>query len=478
MPNKNQKFYVRTPEVTDKDGTFVRLFAETGESFLVDKKTLNAMENSVVIKTDTSTLNIQETGTYEVLKLKLPEMCAETMAWIWLTQPRYRPKDTIKGFLIIRERLNAYASAFRCRSDEGTLRLKTTGGKIIIARPISLKDVVTAFELPTTEHLETGDYTIQITSGKDAELATFPIEIAQFEKKQLFIQTSSPSWAMRGDPVNVNVTVSYFHGEPLRNGSVECSIVQCSGSTDVESTFTDHQTKLLTDGHCTFTFADLPVGEYSSTLTVTDADDHTETQNQCFTIADSPLSLQMILPNHLLRTKIPITFTLRAKDPIQSPIVDHPVRVTWEFLGKMTTAITESETYFTDAKGEIELKKNFDWEGTYKYRIETEERGQTISVVDSIVIERIVQGDFTIKNKLTNDKIHGRTSIKGTITIDGHEDTVKGIKYGYLDLITDRIVETKRIKLRGKETKYTLDGVVDFYGAFAVDFYINTKTQA
>ena len=119
------KMYLRVPEYTDKEGTYTRLFTSGGKSIALPEELLqNLNDGSTVIKVTNDTLYIDHVGHDDALTIKLPELPSETLCWIWLCQPKYRPGDTIKGFIVVRERLNMQSTALRKSNQRGTIALE------------------------------------------------------------------------------------------------------------------------------------------------------------------------------------------------------------------------------------------------------------------------------------------------------------------------------------------------------------------
>lgn len=459
------KFYMRIPKCTDDDGTYARLLFPAAATVELTDRDIQLLHNSAVVKVTQTEVEFRVKSTGEHLHIKLPTLPIDTLVWVWMSQPRYKPGDKITGFVVIRDRINKYMTAIRRSKQTGHIRLVDEQGVVILTKPMDFAPMVTLFEFPTTEHHATGKYSVQLITNPSNKLASFDVELAHFEKKELVVQLASPSWINIGDVADVRVSASYYHGDPVRDGSATISY----GTTT--------QTYPLYQGFVKIPIEALPLGNHTISVTVTSGA-YTETKFTQIIVADRPAIIKCYNPPKPAQTQIPVKLAFTITDPASKPIPHHPIVIKWQMIGKLETKALDDHTQiiYSDDHGMAALTKTFAIAGTYEYTASTEIHHETVSVVDKLVIDRIVQGYFTIEHTLDRDTIADGDPITGHITLRGHDDTIPHITTAFVDLITDRIVETKRITLTDNKGQYTFAGVADFYGTFAVDFYIPTNT--
>ena len=460
------KMYLRVPEYTDKEGTYTRLFTSGGKSIALPEELLqNLNDGSTVIKVTNDTLYIDHVGHDDALTIKLPELPSETLCWIWLCQPKYRPGDTIKGFIVVRERLNMQSTALRKSNQRGTIALEGNDA-IVLARPLDFEKMVSIFEFETSKHLQNGDYKIEVKDENKSLVGSLEFNISQFEKKDFVIQIEAPSWVKEGEEIKIVLSGSYYHGEFVKKGEISLKYGEEVRKEKIDSRKT------------TFIIENLPVGSQSFTLEMSDEHGTTEEKEVVVVVAETS-ALIKINEIEKARTHLPIKFNLLVTNPTGIPLPKQVVTIRWDILGKMATKQLEekTKTLFTDENGMIKFEEVFLLNGLYKYTIRVELRGEVIAISEKILVERTIQGYFELENKLEKDRFTEGEEISGEISLIGHKTTINNIKYGYLDLISDRIVETMRIKLKKGKAKYTFDGISNFYGTIAVDFYVNTHIQ-
>ena len=75
-----EKMYVRIPQYTDNEGTFVRLFAEGGKIIELPDNVLSLLNKSAVLRVTNQELEIKLRDTTERLKIKLPNRFSQK--WI------------------------------------------------------------------------------------------------------------------------------------------------------------------------------------------------------------------------------------------------------------------------------------------------------------------------------------------------------------------------------------------------------------
>lgn len=465
------KFYVRVPKCTDADGTYARVLFPTNATVEITDRDIQILNNSAVMvvtqsKDENVEMELKVKSTGEHLKIKLPNIPTETLTWVWLSQPRYKPGDTIKGFVVIRDRVNKYMTALRKNQKTGFLALRTSLGTTKHMTPINFESMVIPFEIPTKEQFDTGNYTIVILDDTKKDLATIDIELAHFQKKEVAVQIAAPSWIQTDDVVEVLVTASYYHGDPILDGTATLYIDEQK-----------HSDQVFTDGCVNFLLDNLKVGTHKLSVNVSTGT-FTEKKAIDLVVSDVVGIIKTYKHDKIYHTQMPVTIPISIRDPMDAPIPNQPVVIKWRFLGKLNPRDLPDQTVikYTDSYGKIDLIKTFDLDGEYEYTITTDLGHETVTATNTLHVARIVQGYFKIDHQLETTNVKEGEIIHGKITLRGHTDTVSKITFGFADLITDRIVETKRIELVNGEAKYTFNGVTNFYGTFAVDFYIPTTS--
>ncbi|MFX1532848.1 MAG: alpha-2-macroglobulin family protein [Promethearchaeota archaeon] len=463
-----KKIYLRTPEFTDREGTYVRVFLPELTSFLVDNKSTGLIDNSTVLKLFNKRIEMRNEN--EILTLELPPMPKSVLAWVWTVQPKYRPGDTIKGFTVIRERLNPYIMALRKSQASGMIRLIFKESKEVIkAVPIDFSKMVSEFTLETSEYMKTGTFAVETVDQNGKVLGSTEIEIIRFEKKELILQVDVPSWILLGDSAIISVKGQYFHGAPIEKGTV---VLEYPERPPI--------TRSLENGSSTITLEELTEGLHSFSIKLEDEQGRSDTLDCQIRVAPQSANLRIILPDKKLFSSLPFSIRARLETPDGLPINNCPIEVNWRYIGKLQTKdLTDrSKELFTDINGYIEFAETLPHAGSYNLEIKAAYNNETISAVKPLSLERLVEGHLFIENKLDKAAFSEGEKVTGKICIFGHPETVKKVEYGYLDLISDRIIETRRIDIKSpEEIAYEFEGIVDFYGPICVEFYVSNTIQ-
>ncbi|MFX1255320.1 MAG: alpha-2-macroglobulin family protein [Promethearchaeota archaeon] len=463
-----KKIYLRTPEFTDREGTYVRVFLPELTSFLVDNKSTGLIDSSTVLKLFNKRIEMRNEN--EILTLELPPMPTSVLAWVWTVQPKYRPGDTIKGFTVIRERLNPYIMALRKARASGMIRLISKESKEVIkAIPLDFSKMVSEFTLETSEYMKTGTFAVETVDQNGKVLGSTEIEIIRFEKKELILHVDVPSWILLGDDAIISVKGQYFHGAPIEKGTV---VLEYPDRPAI--------TQSLEGASSIITLEELNEGLHSFSIKLEDEQGRSDTVDCQIRVATQSANLRIILPDKQLFSNLPFSIRARLETPDGLPINNCPIEVNWRHIGKLQTKdLTErSKELFTDINGYIEFAETLPHAGSYNLEIKSAYNNETISAVKSLSLERLVEGHLFIENKLDKAAFSEGEKVTGKIKIFGHPETVKKVKYGYLDLISDRIIETRRIDIKNPdEIVYEFEGIVDFYGPICVEFYVSNTIQ-
>ncbi|MFX0091289.1 MAG: alpha-2-macroglobulin family protein [Candidatus Hodarchaeota archaeon] len=463
------KIYVRSPEYTDEEGTYARVFQAGSKNLLVNNKDTGLSNSSAVLKLTNKRIEIR--NGQETLSFKLDPMPKSVLAWVWTLQPKYRPGDKIRGFTVIRERLNPYIMALRKSQVSGMIRLINKDSKEVIkALPINFSKMVFDFTFETSEYMKTGRFAVETVDQNSKVLGTTDIEITRFEKKEILIQADVPRWILLGDDATITVKGQYFHGAQVEKGSVT---LELPGRIPI--------TQSLEKGTSTIILDNLTEGVHNFSLRLEDEQGRSDTVDCQIQVSTQSGHFKIILPEERLYSKLPFTVRVRLETPEGLPISNCPIEINWRYVGKLLPRDLPDLTKVlpTDINGYIEFSEVLEWTGSYILQINTIYNNETISAVESLSIERLVEGHLFIENKLDQSVFSEGEKITGKIQIKGHPETIKKVKYGFVDLISDRVLETKRIEIKNpKNISYEFEGIADFYGPICVEFYVNNTVQS
>lgn len=484
----HKKVYLRVPEHTDGDGTFGRVFHEGGTFRLNDKK-MKLEDGSAVVKipVQTPTILKPKRHDFEVLSLNLAPMPAAVVAWVWVVQPKFRPGDAIAGFVVVRDRLNPYMTAFRRSQQTGQVRLvNRDSGEVVKAKPVEFQPLACEFQLETSEYTPTGAHAVEVVDADGTVIGETTFEITRFEKKEMLVQAAVPAWVLAGDSATVQVEGRYFHGARVEAGNVTLEISGLDRPTITEP---------LEGGIASLEVDDLPVGEYTLELTLEDAEGRRDSLERRLVVADRPARLRAIRPEQPLYAGLPVHMQLRLETPVGVSLANQEVEVAWNRVGLLAESgqpsqssqpdqtdqldrAARGEPHVTDVNGYITLVETLEIPGTYELRARVRYKGEEIRLVEQLKLARLVQGQLLLHNTLNKPVFVEGEDISGRIRVTGHPATLAKVAYGYVDLVTDRVVETVRVPLDADhECSYQFTGVADFYGPVAVDFYLNSNTQ-
>jgi hypothetical protein len=468
------KIFARLPKFSNGDG-YTRLFMET-PGIEIDGKMIPVLDGSTAIELQNKKLEF--TSSTEKLVIDVPKMnmTVKELAWVYVPQPRYKPGSIIKGFIVARERLNPYVMAMRkSSSSSGQVRLVRDNGDVIVAIPVDLTGIVTGFEIDLSEKIfmKTGHFSIDVLNDDGSVIGNTKVEIVHFEKKELLLSVDAPSWIFEGDDVEITVKGTYFHGDAVKNALVSIERKDSGQVIEIKrlegkdhATFKVSRDNISPDkigkDRCQFFEAKMidDQGREDSAVVMV-------------IVSDVIASFKVMLPEETVFSTLPMKATVKLESPDGLSIPFTPVQATWKRIGRMSTEKIERKVMKTDVNGCIEVEETFDHDGSYEFTVETEIKGNNVSATKMVPVKRFTQGDVFLRNKLEQKTCIEGSKIKGKIKVHAAPETTGKITSGYVDLITDKIVESRRIEIKDGEAEYEFNGVLDFWGTAAVDFYIN-----
>jgi hypothetical protein len=463
-----RKIFVRCPAYADGSGV-ARIFAAF-DDIVVNGKRVPILDGSKAIVLKDEKMELKNETEHVVLDIPSMHPARMPIAWIWVAQPRYKPGDDIKGFIVVRDRLAPYMAAIRKHYDEdGQVKIVNEQNSIIRARPIKLGNVVTAFEIPMDDlkHIDTGMYKIILVDKNSKELASTPVEIVQFEKKELSIVMEHPGWVLVGDDMNISVTAKHYHGSIVKHGTIVAKN-KATGKEVTSSIDPSGTTRLVLDGTD-------KNGTCKIEIRVEDENSRQEKKEIDIIVASEPCKFSIMFPAKPAYNTIPFTTCIKVETPDGVPLVNLPVATSWERIGKMETSTIDakSKTIETDEHGMVNVVESFDAEGTYQVSISASINGEKVEATKQFAINRITHDVIVFKNDIGKATYKDGEPIDGTISIMSAPETIEKITFGYIDLIADKIVESRRVDIKNGKVNYKFTGIVDFWGTASIDFYIN-----
>jgi hypothetical protein len=425
------------------------------------------IDGSVAIALQNKRMTIETVDEKLVIDVPSMQMPRSTVAWLWIAQSKYRPGDKIRGFIVARERLNPYVMALRrLPKAEGQVHLVDKGGSIVIARPFEYGGpVASSFEIDTSEkeHLDLGKCMVELVDKDGSKLASAPVEITDFKKKELSIVVDHPSWVLEGDDIELSISGKYYHGSNVLSGKVSISI---DGKEPDEL-------HLDESGVSTFTTTSGKKGAKTFKVTLVDKDGLQDETTIPVIIADKPAILSFIMPPPPVYSTVPFTVRVKAETPDGIPIPSMPIGMSLSRVSKMTgdRIPADKATVSTSVNGLATFKMTSKLDGSFELSAACSASGFDISAPSSLQVNRFLENDVVITNEADAATVKEGDPISGKIKIHGLPETIKKITSGFIDLVTDKIVESIRVEIVGGETKYSFKGITDFWGTAGIDFY-------
>lgn len=447
------KFYLRFPISTDEEGTNARILSESDGEIKIEEKTYDIVDQTGVVKLTNDQVNINSSVDHIIVTI--PKTKKDQIAWFWLSQTQYKPSDTIKGFLVVRERITASSSMLKRISKKGILTFGKKNARPIQSKEIDFENVVTKFEFivpPTT--LE-GDYVIELKDEEKILLQTIECPIFHYEKKKMDVEIILQKWAFKHDEVPLEVRTFTYGGEPLKKEVIveydDEKIVKHTEKGIAHFLIYPHSEKITIwiDGK-----------EFSKNLS----------------ISEKGIDIRMFTPSKMY-SQVLLDFDVTLEDPSRVPYSSIPVFSRWTRINKLGQKIQYQEHLKTsDREGKCTFQTEFDVDGMYEWEVGCEVDGIEHTAIRKIHVKRSLENFIQINHTLEKKKYIEGEEIKGSVKIKGDPASCKKISHCFVDLVTDRITETKKIELVNGKGKYVFNGVTDFYGTFAIDSYFRPSS--
>ena len=398
---------------------------------------------------------------------------AEELGTIWLPKNKYRPGDTIKGYIFLRKKPIKGSNVLELmKTDEKNaviLELIDTDKNTVKVIPIiKLDEPIIYFEVKIGKYLVTGDYSFQLKKGKKT-IHTIPFNVGHYDKPDIEVFINLPKWSLVGKDVKCNIQSKYYHGEPVTAGKV---ILSADGfEKDIDAKFSN--------GSIDITLPDLLPGNHSITAVVEDENDRKATSVSQINIVEEPLQIQ-ISKNPSSKPLIEdqqVDVNIKVVNPINLPISNKKVQC--KILNEKQEKILDQEEFFTDIHGFVTIPPLKFKQGSYLLTVLVQtDTGQFVSLTDQFLVRKPTEEDIWIQFTDIPNAVNPGDIIKGNLILKGPGIAKIITKEVYLDVISDRILDTKKfeltdIKLNEISIPITVDVPNGYYGDLEIEGYLN-----
>ncbi|MHA1984878.1 MAG: alpha-2-macroglobulin family protein, partial [Candidatus Hodarchaeales archaeon] len=483
------KFYTRIPKKLSEKGTIYRIFNGIENEIKIKQKSkeeetkfnLKKYESkSKYFEGSQNALDwiITEKGEKnewekEKISLKLKPFKAEELGAIWLPKNKYRPGDKVKGYIFLRKKPLKGSNVLKLITPDErnpvVLELVDSEKNTIKVIPITkLDQPIIYFEIEIGKYNETGDYNLQLKKGKK-NIHDLLFSVAHYDKPDIEIFINLPKWKLVGETIKCNIQSKYYHGEPVSTAKVTLS----------SEGFEEEIETVVTNGTVDITLPDLLTGIHSITATVEDENDRKATSKTQINIVEEPIQL-VLSTNPDTRPFIEnqsIEINVKAINPINIPISDKKVQC--KLVNEKQEDFLKQQVFITDNQGYVTISDVKLKQGNYVFSVLVQtDAGPFVSLVDQFFVRKPTEEDFWLQFVDIPNAVYPDETVNGKIVLIGPGIRNISTKEVYLDIITDRILDTKKYEL--KDTKLdeitipiTLEIPNDYHGELEIESYLN-----
>jgi hypothetical protein len=483
------KLYARIPKNLSEKGTLYRIFNGTENEIKIKQKIKEDLTNFNLKKNESKSKYFEgsqqtfdwiiadkkekDEWSKEKIALKMKPFKAEELGAIWLPKNKYRPGDIVKGYIFLRRRPKKGSKVLELMTPDEKNQIQLDfvdeeKNPIKVIPITKIDQPIIYFESEIGKYHETGEYTLQLKKGKKI-IHDLLLNIAHYDKPDIEVFINLPNWKLTGEEVTCNVQSKYYHGEPVTTGKV---ILSSEGfEKEIETKFSN--------GSIDITLPVLLPGNHSITAVVKDENDRSATSESQINIVEEPLQIQLST-NPSDRPFIEnqsVDIHVKIVNPINVPISNKKIQC--KLLNEKQEDLLNQQEYFSDKHGYVNIPQIKLKQGNYILSILVQtDAGPFVSLVDQFFVRKPTEEDFWIQLVDIPNVVNPGEVIKGKIVLKGPgiENIVN--KEVYLDVITDRILDTKKYELRDSKTNeiiipISLDSPNDYYGDLDIEAYLN-----
>ncbi|MHA1989865.1 MAG: hypothetical protein ACW98A_02790, partial [Candidatus Hodarchaeales archaeon] len=483
------KLYARIPKNLSDKGTLYRIFNGTENEIKIKQKSgeENTKFNLKKAESKSKYLEgsqkifdwiISEKGdedeyAKEKISLKLKSFKPEELGAIWLPKNKYRPGDIVKGYVFLRRRPIKGSNLLELMtSDEkNPIQLGLVDEEEIPVKLIPITEIdqpIIYFEIEIGKYNKTGDYTLQLKKGKNL-IHDLALSVAHYDKPDIEVFINLPKWKLAGEEVICNVQSKYYHGEPVTSGKITLS----------SEGFEKEVVTKFSNGSIDITLPDLLPGNHSITAVVEDENERTTSTESQINIVEEPLQIQVSTnPNDRpFIENQQVDIYVKVVNPINLPISNKKIQC--KLLNEKQEDLLNQQEFFTDKNGYVNIPQIKLKQGSYLFSVLVQtDAGPFISLVDQFFVRKPTEEDFWIQFIDIPNVINPGDVIKGNLVLKGSGIENIRNKEVYLDVITDRILDTKKYEFKDTKTNeinipLSLDTPNDYYGDLEIEAYLN-----
>ncbi|MFW9993969.1 MAG: alpha-2-macroglobulin family protein [Candidatus Odinarchaeota archaeon] len=483
------KFYTRIPKNLSSKGTIYRLFNATSDKLSIENTSSN--EKFAIAGNRSSTKfwtgnNLEpvtwvvksKEGRDERIKLAPIQFGEEYLGALWLPKNQYRPGDKIKGYVLIRRRLDKGKSLLElCIHDPANpylLEVLDPSGNTIKAFPFEKPDQpILYFEVEVEKYHPTGKYDLQVKRGKTVICNQF-IEIAHYDKPDIQAVVKGASWGLIGDPLELIVDARYYHGEVVDSAKVTISC----GDWDK-----DHEIEII-NGTVNTTLPDLSIGDWNLDITIKDQASRHVTTSHKVKIVEEPIVLAFDM-SPLERPVVehqPVRFVLQVTNPVGKPASG----VTFEctLVKDQQKEVLPAKRHVTDEHGYITIELPGLIPGEYVFKAKSTGTEISLQVSEAFYVRKSTTEDFWIHIKDIPRVTSPGDTVSGRIVISGGGLSQNACQKVYLDVIADAILDSKELAYKLEdgssrlttEIPFTVDIPATYHGEIILEAYLDPVT--